>query len=122
MAAKSPVGSIRSLSSGLSSPMEGTKAQAVFFSHDALDHEEFPSAFRSLHRHSKDDSFPVLRLFLSSCTHLLREEVALLPQHLQRLIPHFAGLHSLADFYKARRKHFTLSNWFVLNKASRIIL
>jgi hypothetical protein len=90
-------------SSGTSSPVEAAKPQALFFSHDALDHEEFPTAFRLLYRHSKDDSFPVLRLFLSTCTHLLREEISLLPQHLRCLIPHFAGIHSLADFYKDLR-------------------
>ena len=104
MATELPTSSTRSyFSSGTSSPVEVPRSQAVFFSHDALDHEEFPTAFRLLYRRSKDDSFPILRLFLSSCTIVLRAEVALLPQHLQRMIPHFAGIHSLADFYKDLR-------------------
>lgn len=108
MAAESPLGSTRSsFGSGSSTPvevvLEANTSRAVFFSHDALDHEEFPLAFRLLHRHSKDDNFPVLRLFLASCSHQLREEIATLPQNLQRLIPHFAGIHALADFYKDLR-------------------
>lgn len=78
-------------------------AEVILFSH------EFPSddvqeLFRGLHRHSKGRKFVLLAAFLTECDHILKEEIARLPKHLQDQLPPFQTVTKLVSNFDELRK------------------
>jgi hypothetical protein len=70
---------------------------------------EFPGddlqrSFESLQRHARNHQFPRLARFLTRSTSMLKQQVALLPRHLQEGLPGFENVLSLVTYYVGHRR------------------
>lgn len=81
-------------------PSDGLPQRVVYFSNE-FPNDDLKELFRRLHRHAKDKRFFLLRKFLDESTMVLKNEIAKLPPHLKKIVPHFdtiLNLVGVADF------------------------
>lgn len=93
------------------SSLEGDlTTKLLLFSHE-FPSDDMQELFRSIHRHSKGQNFPLLAAFLSECDLIIKEEIAKLPKFLQADIPAFHTITELAMHFDVLRKGPLGGSW-----------
>jgi hypothetical protein len=67
----------------------GDLASQLLFLSNEFPNDDLKDLFRRLHTNSKGRRFRSLAIFLDACSDAIYHEVAALPFHLKKLIPHF---------------------------------